>query len=156
MRVPTVFQRHMEELSMAGSSWNSSLFIHLYIFVCVMNYLCNCLILGETHTNTCCLGKAICYVPSFGESLCIWVCIVFKCKQKVIRSVTTNVLPSQQKISQETSGGNNRGGWWHYTPVVLMRLAAPTSVISTNRVFSFTFLSNRKMNMKKESTQGLN
>lgn len=51
MRVPTVSRRHEEEASMAGSSWKPSLFIHLYVFVCVMDYLCNCLILGGNTKN---------------------------------------------------------------------------------------------------------
>lgn len=70
-------------VKLAGSSWNSSLFIHLYIFVCGMNYLCNC---HNTHTHIytlVVLVRAICYVPYFRESPCIWVCVVFKCKQKL-------------------------------------------------------------------------
>lgn len=41
------------------NSWNLSLFIHLYVFVCVMDYLCNCLIYGETWKE---LG-GFCWIP---------------------------------------------------------------------------------------------
>lgn len=39
MRAPTVSRRHKEEIGIAGSSWNLPLFIHLYVFVSVMNCL---------------------------------------------------------------------------------------------------------------------
>lgn len=39
MRVHTVSQRRGEKTSVAGTSWNLFSFIHLYVFVCVMDYL---------------------------------------------------------------------------------------------------------------------
>lgn len=39
MRVHTVSQRRREKTSVAGTSWNPFSFIHLYVFVCVMDYL---------------------------------------------------------------------------------------------------------------------
>lgn len=39
MRVHTVSQRRRAKTSVAGTSWNPFSFIHLYVFVCVMDYL---------------------------------------------------------------------------------------------------------------------